>query len=156
MKKLAITSVAVLIALIGFTAILVFLPCGDGCHGKKDGCELREAKCSGDKKDCTHAGKCGDEKSGCEMGKGHHDGCGSGNEKCSMKEWTDADGKCHKEVKVVINGDGKGDMHGACPMENADHSGCCGCCPMKNGGANSCHGDAEENDSVKVKVRGKL
>ncbi len=174
MKKLAITSFAVLVALIGFTAILVFLPCGDVCCGEKT--EQHGSNCSGEKKDCkhegkcedkksgcTHEGKCGKEKSGCgsenhgngksgcDKGEGNHEGCGGGNEKCMVREWTDADGKVHKEVKVMIDGDGKGM---SCPMEGSNHSACCGCCPMKNGNS---HGhDSAGNDSVRIKVRGKL
>ncbi len=188
MKKLAITSFAVLVALIGFTAILVFLPCGDVCCGEKT--EQHGSKCSGEKKDCKHEGKCDNKKSGCahegkcgkeksgcahegkcgkeksgcgsgnhengksgcDKGEGSHEGCGGGNEKCMVREWTDADGKVHKEVKMMIDGDGKGM---SCPMENSNHSACCGCCPMRNGGGYH-HGDSSGSDSVRIKVRGKL
>src|ERR1044071_7744650 len=123
MKKLAITSVVVLIALIGFTAVLYFLPGGDCCV-KKEGCEMRmhDQQCSGD------MGK----HEGCGKGQGHHDGCMQ--EKRMVKEWKDADGKVHKEVKVIIGGEGDGMEMRSCPMESGDHSGCCGCCMMKQGG----------------------
>lgn len=182
MKKLAITSVAVLIALIGFTAILVCLPCGDGFCAVEDshnGCEMHNGKsscaeasgdkCSGEKGTCGHEGKssCGSEEKcshnseGCGKGQGHHDGCGGGHEKCSMKEWTDADGKCHKEVKVTVGGEGCGahQFEGkGCPMEMGDHNGCCGCCMMKHGGGMNCMMDSAGSDSVRVRVRvrGKL
>jgi hypothetical protein len=192
MKKLAITSIAVLIALCGFIAILYFLP--GNCCGEKHGCEMRDAKCSGEhdaksscseapgdkcsseEKDCKHEGKCGDKKESCkahgnhscemgEMESGHGcemkdgpNGCKTGNERRIVKEWTDKDGKVHREVKVMINGDGKGDAHMSCPMEMGAHSGCCCCCMMMHGGMNSCgHGmDSMEADTVRMKVRGKL
>lgn len=168
MKKLAITSVAVLIALIGFTAILFFLAGGEGCCGEKEGCEMHDAKSSGEKEACSHDGKssCGSEEKcshkseGCGKGQGHQEDCGGGNEKCTMKEWKDADGKMHKEVKVTFGGEGCGGDHQyegkACPMEMGDHSGCCGCCMMKNGGGMNWSGDSAGSDSVRIKVRGKL
>jgi hypothetical protein len=178
MKKLAITSVAVLIALIGFTAALYMIPCGD-CCGQQEGCEMHDAKSScdkshGDKSPCDKSSgdKCSGMKQGCGSGHGHHkgghgcgkgqgghDGCGGGNEKCMVKEWKDADGKVHKEVKVIVGGEGHCgmEMSSGCPMDNGAHGGCCGCCPMKNGGGKeNCCGDSVGSDSVRVKVRGKL
>ncbi|MDQ3111124.1 MAG: hypothetical protein M3R17_14620 [Bacteroidota bacterium] len=161
MKKLAVTSIAVFIALCGFIAILCFLPCNENCCGGNDECNKQETKCSGEKKDCDHDAKCSGDNESCHEGKGEHrgghDGCGGGNENCSVREWKDGDGKCPKEVKVIINGDGKGDAHGSCPMEMGDHSGCCGCCMMKHGGGMNCSGmDSMGEDSVRIKVRGKL
>ena len=113
MKKLAITSVVVLIALIGFIAVLCFLP-GNNCCGKQEGCEMREAKCSGE----MRGDKCGGKHEGCGKGQGHHEDCGNANEKRMVREWKDADGKVHKEVKVIIGGEGDGmNMGSGCPME---------------------------------------
>jgi hypothetical protein len=148
MKKLAVTSVVVFVVLIGFIGLLCFLPDNECCE-KKEGCEMREEKCGGE----MHGGK----PEGCGKGQGHHEGCGQ--EKCMVKEWKDADGKVHKEVKVIIDGKGNDMNRGnGCPMESMDHSGCCGCCMMKQGGG-SCKMmkiDSIETDSVRVKVRGKL
>ncbi len=134
MKKLALTSFAVLVALIGFTAILVCLPCNNDRCGSHEGCEMSDGKCDGGKESCQ-----------------------KGNEKRIVKKWTDADGKVHEEVTVTVGDDG-GAM-GTCPMEMGDHSGCCGCCQMKNGGGH-CNmgegGDSIKVDTATVKVRGKL
>jgi hypothetical protein len=157
MKKLAVTSIAVLIALCGFIAILYFLP--GGCCGDKQGCEMRESKCSGEKEGCEHKGKCGEEKEKC-MGHGDHSQKMESGHGCEMK---DGPNGCKsgndRKVKIMINGDGKGDVHMSCPMETGDHSGCCGCCMMNQQGWGKCwetNSDSSKTDSVRMKVRGKL
>jgi hypothetical protein len=148
MKKLAITSVAVLIALIGFTAVLCLLP-GGNCCGERDGCEMHDGKCPHEKG--MSDGKCSHDKSGCEMNEGK---CGG--EKRIVKEWKDADGKMHKEVKVTIGGDGDMQMGGSCQMGNNGQGGCCCCCMMMMNGHDGMMNDSMKMDTVRVKVRGKL
>jgi hypothetical protein len=153
MKKLAITSVAVLIALIGFTAVLCLLP-GGNCCGERDGCEMHDGKCPHEKG--MSGGKCSHDKDGCEMEEGK---CGG--EKRMVKEWKDADGKMHKEVKVTIGDEGCGGDYqyekGACQMGNGGQNGCCCCCMMMmNGHGEMMNSDSMKMDTVRVKVRGKL
>lgn len=189
MKKLALTAVGVAIVLVGFMAILYCLPCNTNCCDERERCEMKEGggKCSGEHKGCDKGDmKCSGKMEGCEKGdmkcSGKMDGC-EGKEKCSVKEWKDAEGKCHKEVKVIVGGDGHGmdmmgggecGMHGkmqmgegGCDMKGkmqmgegcsmmkmGGHGGCCCCCMMM---MNHCGmGESDKSDSVHVKVRGKL
>ena len=142
MKKLAITSVVVLIALIGFTTVLCLLPGGNCCgyhnryemhdgkcpHGQS--CEGMEGKCEG-----MENGKCG--MQGMENGKCGMQGMGNG--KCGMQGMEN--GKCGMQGM----GDGKSMMH----------SGCCCCCMMMMN-MKGCNMDSMKMDSTHVKVRGKL
>lgn len=181
MKKLALTSIGVAIALVAFMTILYCLPCNENACGDRDRCEMKDG-----------GGKCHGEEDGCAMGDmkcKNEKGC-EGKEMRCEKEWKDADGKCHKEVKVMIGGahgmmgEGcgmHGDMkmgHGECGMHGKmkmGEGGCGmkekmqmggGCSMMKMGGHGCCccmmmmnhcgMGDSMEGDSVHVKVRGKL
>lgn len=156
MKRLLITTVVVALALVGFIAVLMLLPCNGTCCHDKNKCEMRDDD-----------GKCSGEKDAYE-GKEHR----------TEKVWTDADGKMHREVMVTM-GDGDGmkngcgemkgcsgdkgkcnmekgmEMGGKCEMHgNMEMHGCCCCCMMMNGmmGKDS----MPKGDSVHVKVRAKL
>lgn len=173
MKKLAITSVAVLIALIGFTTVLCLLPGGNCCSGEREGeCEMWKGKCPHEKGEYRMGeGKCEDRPEGCEMHKGKCEGekneCEGekgecGHERTMVKEWKDADGKMHKEVKVIVGGDEE--MGGSCQMHSGGGScnmgmgnmghGCCCCCMMMN--MKGCRMDSMKMDTTRVKVRGKI
>src|ERR1041385_4105500 len=127
MKKLMITSVAVLIALIGFTAVLCLLPCnGSCCHGERDGkCDHEgHPSCSfmGEMRD----GKCPYDKGECSMGEGKceegHEGCGMEQGKCSMHEGCSMHKGCGME----------GMENGKCGMEGMEN-GKCGMQGMSDG-----------------------
>lgn len=149
MKKLVLTAAGVTIALIGFIAILYFLPakCGGSSCGKHEECCEKESK--------GHS--CEGKGPGCE-GKEHQ----------TCKEWKDADGKMHKEVRIEIRdgGDmqgscgGHGEMRGGCGKMNMQMHGCCCCCMMmmQNGmGQGMMPKDSMALDtSVRVKIREKL
>jgi hypothetical protein len=150
MKKLMITSVAVLIALIGFTAVLCFLP-GENCCGDRDKCEMRDGKCPHEKGECSMSeGKCegGQESCGMEHGKCGMEGMEHG--KCGMEGMEN--GKCGMEGME----NGKCMMHsgGSCTMEMGNHGCCCCCMMMMN--MKGCSMDSMKMDSTHVKVRGKL
>lgn len=106
MKKIFLTSFGVLIVLIGFIAILHFLPCKDGaCYGEKRGhCAVdgKHEGCEGKGHGCDPDSYRG--KAGCE-GKGH--GCDSKGS-CERKgdHCGDGHGKMHKEIRIEMHGDG--------------------------------------------------
>ncbi len=106
MKRLFLTSFGILVVLIGFIAVLHFLPCrGGACCGEKqghcavdgkhEGCESKGHGCEG-KSGCEGKAGCEEKGHGCES-KGH--GCGDGH------------GKMHKEIRMEMHGDG-GCAHG--------------------------------------------
>jgi hypothetical protein len=153
-----ITSVAVLIALIGFTAVLCLLPCnGDCCHGERDGkCEMRDGKCPYEKGECSMGeGKCEEGHEGCGMEQGK---CSGGHEGCSMHKGCGMEGMENGKCEMKGMEDGKCMMHsdGSCNMEMGNHGCCCCCCMMMN--MKGCHmdNDSAKTDSAHVKVRGKL
>jgi hypothetical protein len=152
MKKLALLTVGVAIVIVGFMAILYCLPCNNACCGQQDKCEMKDGNGK-----CGHDEACKDGDSKCSG----HEGCENGKENCQIKEWTDADGKCHKEVRVTVGGDGDqmggcnmqmGNGGSSCNMQMGNH-GCCCCCMMMSGCS---MGDSAKSDTAHVKVRGKL
>ena len=154
MKKLTLLAAGVLLALIGFIAVLHFLP-GGKCCGHEQRCEkewkdgdgrmhkeVRVEIRDGEGMECHHCihGGCGDMKmdGGCPHGRMEmHGECGD------MKMKTDSG--CSMEMPAM----GCGGMHGCC---------CC-CMMMMHGGMDHCMmGDSMKPDTmrVKVKVRGKI
>jgi hypothetical protein len=136
MKRLAILSTGVLIALIGFIAVLYFLPCEN--HGG----------CCGHDKMSVSCGKTGHHEM--HMKGDHHEGGCGHQEMCG-----DGKGACmHKEIRVEMHGGGCGhdmmkagcgdgmnegcrdggtEMQMGCQMPSTG-KGCCCCCMMMMGG----------------------
>ncbi|MBI3510049.1 MAG: hypothetical protein HY064_05260 [Bacteroidetes bacterium] len=176
MKKLAITSAAVFIALIGFIVILWLIPCNGKCCRWKNNCqmEMKDGKC-GDNDHCRQivTETCdsngnihkevriivGDDDDGCPMMNGGNS-CDKDNGGCSMKG-----NSCPMPVRPDCQGGGNGnckmDKDGGCGMQMMN--GCCCCCcrmMMMNCNGGSCKGDSAscKKDSVDkhIKIRKKM
>src|SRR5665213_3837862 len=99
MKKLLLTVIGVTVVFVRFITILCLLPCNQNrWHYHREQCDPDSYR----EKDGD--GKCSGDKDACE-----------GKEHCTEKCWTAADGKMHKEVRVMIGDDKE---MGNCPMEN--------------------------------------
>lgn len=183
MKKLFISSLGVASMLTLLLLALYIIPekagwvkhpevksdkCQHDCKGKDKHCgDGHKQHCDGGKS--NHCGG----KSSCD---GHQSGCG-GNEMRCEKEWKDADGKMHKEIRIEIRKEdgnnsckGKGEMRGGCGMGESEMpmGGCC-CCMMEmmmkshmqmhGGMMNHCEMNKDSmiiDTSVRIKVRGKI
>jgi hypothetical protein len=168
MKRLLFTSFGILIALIGFIAILHFLPCRGECygseghcavegkHGEGHGCEGKSG-CEGKGHGCEAKGSCGHKGDGCgdghgEMHKEMHTGM-HGDAACGHGGMDKACGHGHGEMDAACGGHGK--LEGAkCMMPEMEMScgpmmGCCCCCAMMHGGM------MEKNIRVMIDSAGK-
>ena len=165
MKKLTLLAAGVLLALIGFIAVLYFLP-GSNCCGHEQRCEkewkdgdgrmhkeVRVEIRDGEGMQCPHGemhggcgemqmhGGCGDMKmeGGCPHGDMQMQGGCGGDMKMKM------DSGCQMKMPMM----GCGGMHGCC---------CC-CMMMMHGGMDHCMmNDSMKMDTtrMKMKVRGKI
>lgn len=158
MFRLIGTATGVAVVLIGLVLALYMLPEKAGCCKEQN---IQTENCKGKDHHCD--GK----KSGCE-----------GKETHCVKEWKDADGKMHKEVRIEIRGDGDmksecgghGEMRGGC--QDKKNSSCeaggempvhCCCCTMMmqmhGGMMDHCKMEKDSmvlDTSVRIKIRSKL
>lgn len=169
MKRLFANALIVLAALVGFIVVLFFLPANPGSCGEgKEGDCHRQGKCHDTEMSCPHQMHDGGDMASCH---GKEMKCGGGMESCQgnkdecMKEWKDADGKMHKEIRIEIHGDGKEgcgmheEMESGCGGMNM-HGGCCCCCRMMmmGGGMHQemMKDSMQLDTTVRVKIRGKM
>ena len=143
MKKLTLLAAGVLLALIGFIAVLYFLP-GGHCCGNEQRCEKEWKDGDGRMHKEIRVEIRDNEGMECHHGE-MHGGCGD----MEMHGGCSGDMKMDSGCQMKMPMTGCGEMHGCC---------CC-CMMMMQGGMDHCRmNDSMKMDTmrVRVKVRGKI
>jgi hypothetical protein len=161
MKRLALLSTGVLLALIGFTAVLYFLPINSAGHCAAG----NKMECS-DEKACMHAGghsshadgKGCAHKGGCTHGNMHkevriemHGACGHKSKAMRCEENGEMKSGCAHGAEKMSCG-GTGEMAAVCGDAKSMHGGMevMGCCCCKMMMMHHAHGDSiKVTDSVR-------